>query len=645
MDKSMGRQVDLIPPNVGSRPHRKNVQVRTLGAWIALVLVALSIFFQDYVDIGPKYRAAALGLIFPGAGYLASANVLGGILFVLTWASVPLALFAWFGAGAVLFPLLVWGLCILGAYFATGNTLWENSGYWASGVLISGFMYANISSRAERTRGHKKRLVRNEFVLRQAAETDRLVAAGSKREEDEELSIESLRKLQFLFDQAFQSLDDWSGFTIVDQYQTAALRYQIYQMMFVLGLYQSTYGPNAHSYVNEAFQRIIERSLTQKVLNFWKWERLTGKFSLDCDPVKKDNIMVTGFLLQGVMLYTANSGDMRYTKPGSLVFNIDDKHSYRYNLHDLQETLVRQWSASPYCLILCEPNWIYVMCNLQGMTGAVLYDRVFGTKPTEVLLPIFEESLNTNFTETSGSVLTIRSELTGFTIPGLCGAAGDLAAIMMGCGTLRNFSRRLWAIIRNETVKFDTKTKEVSLTGLVGADKIDAGNYRSNEYAMYTQLAIAAGEYGDEELKEACVEKFEKAWGVVTAPTGSQYLDLDNAPCLMNQAALTAAIIRPGAYHRMIQKGASEKALRGPILSEVPYPGVLIAKARSHTSEDLELVLYPSADAGVFDLGISRLVPGQTYSYLNKTVKSDKDGFIKLSVLVEGKTYIHISPI
>ncbi|KAF5591990.1 uncharacterized protein FSUBG_10294 [Fusarium subglutinans] len=564
-NKPMGRPYvkDLIPPNVGSGPHRKNVQARTLGVWIVFVLVSLGIFSQSYVDLGPKYRAAALGLIFPGAGYLASANVVGGILFALTWASIPLALFAWFGAGAILFPLLVWSLSILGAYFTTGDTIWENSGYWAPGILFAGFLYANVSSRAERNWGYKKRMARNEFILRQAAKTDRLVAAASKREEDEELSIERLRKLQFLFDKAFQSLDDWSGFTIVDQYQIAALRYQIYQMMFVLGLYQSTYAPNAHGYVNEGFQR---------------WERLTGKFSLDWDPVKKDNIMVTGFLLQGVMLYTTDTGDMRYTKPGSLVFNIDDKHSYSYSLHDLQETLVRQWSTSPYCLISYEPNWIYVMCNLQGMTGAVLYDRVFGTKSTEVLLPIFEESLNTNFTETSGSVLTIRSELTGFTIPGLCGAAGDLAAIMMGCGPLRNFSRSLWAIIRNETVQFDTKTKEVSLTGLVGADKIDAGNYRPNEYAMYTQLAIAAGEYGDEELKEACVNKFEQARGVNTAPTGSQYLDLENASCLMNLAALTAALIRPGAYHRMIQKGPPETALRGPILSEVPYPGIIILK-------------------------------------------------------------------
>lgn len=85
---------DLIPPNVGSGPHRKNVQARTLGVWIALTFTALGIFFQEYVDIGPKHKAAALGLIFPGAGYLASANVLSGILFVVTWASIPLALFA-----------------------------------------------------------------------------------------------------------------------------------------------------------------------------------------------------------------------------------------------------------------------------------------------------------------------------------------------------------------------------------------------------------------------------------------------------------------------------------------------------------------------------------------------------------------------
>ena len=71
------------------------------------------------------------------------------------------------------------------------------------------------------------------------------------------------------------------------------------------------------------------------------------------------------------------------------------------------------------------------------------------------------------------------------------------------------------------------------------------------------ELLMQGTEYGDEELKEACVNKFERAWGVKTAPTGSHCLDLVNASCLMNQAALTAALIRPGAYHRMVQKVCS----------------------------------------------------------------------------------------
>lgn len=399
---------------------------------------------------------------------------------------------------------------------------------------------------------------------------DQAAAREATREEDCELDLESLRRLQFLMDQAFQSLDDWSGFTKIEQFQTSALRYQIYQMMYCLGLYQSSYAPNAHGYINEAFRRVIERSLTPTVLNFWKWERLAGKFSMDWDPVQKDNIMVTGFLLQGVMIYTANTGDLRYTEPGSLVFRIEDNLSYKYNVHDIQESLIRQWSTSPYCLIPCEPNWIYVMCNLQGMTGAVVYDRFFGTKSTQVILPIFEESLNTNFSELSGSVVAIRSELTGFTIPGLRGAAADISAVMMGSGPLKTLSRRLWAIVRNENIIFDEKTGELSLTGLTSADKIDPGNYRWSEWAMYPHIAKAAGEHGDEALKNAATQKFEQGWGVVTTSSGAKSLDLSKASTLMNYDALTAALLRPGAYERMIRKvSVLRSPERCPLLADL----------------------------------------------------------------------------
>ena len=85
--------------------------------------------------------------------------------------------------------------------------------------------------------------------------------------------------------------------------------------------------------------------------------------------------------------------------------------------------------------------------------------------------------------------------------------------------------------------------------------------------------------------------------------------------------------------------------MKGPILSEVPYPGVLVAKARSHMSTDLEIVLYPSADPGTFKLGISRLQPGKSYAYGMKTLVADGDGNLSLDILVDGRTHVHLKPV
>lgn len=166
----------------------------------------------------------------------------------------------------------------------------ESAGFFAPGILFTVFFFTNRSAAAGRITAFKKRLHRNEFIPQQLEEIDQEAARASIQEEEGELDLESLRRLQFLFDQAFQNLDDWSGFTKIDQFQTSALRYQIYQMMYCLGLYQAGYAPNCHAYVSEAFRKVIERSLTSTVLNFWKWERLAGKFSLDWDPVQKDNM-------------------------------------------------------------------------------------------------------------------------------------------------------------------------------------------------------------------------------------------------------------------------------------------------------------------------------------------------------------------
>jgi len=356
--------------------------------------------------------------------------------------------------------------------------------------------------------------------------------------------------------------------------------------------------------------------------------------------------MVTGFLMQGLMLYTATTGDLRYTKPGSLKFRLGEKKEYEFphSIHTISQALVRQWEKNPYCLFPCEPNWIYTPCNFYGFTGQILYDRVFGTAHSERLLPTFEESINVNFTEPDGSILPIRSELTGFTIPGLCGALTDLVHAILARGYLDHIARRMWAIFRNECVTF-TPSGSLELKGLVGADKLDPGNYRASEFAIFSILAYVAGEYGDEKTRKAALKQGEEGFGVKTLETGSNVLDPETCSLATRLGRVRGYLLRREDWKRLIAEGPSKTTLAGPILSSAPYPGVLVAKARSHDSKDLDLVLYPSAASGIFKLGISRLEPGKTYNYSgDKSVKADANGEISIDVPVEGRTQVHLTP-
>jgi len=168
--------------------------------------------------------------------------------------------------------------------------------------------------------------------------------------EDRELSLEELRMIQYIIDQGLRDINDWAGFNVIDQFQTSALRYQLYEMGYCLGAYQGIYTPSFHGYASEAARNVIKKSFTKKVMGFWKWESLWGHFSTNPDPVNKDNIMVTGFLLLTIMLYTANTGDDCFTKPKSLEFHVTDEKVYYNSVHTMDAALVRQRQNSDYCV-------------------------------------------------------------------------------------------------------------------------------------------------------------------------------------------------------------------------------------------------------------------------------------------------------
>jgi hypothetical protein len=84
----------FIPSTVGTGQVSIRFRTRTLQQWATLTITGLAIFYQNKFPLPPRARAAAIGLLFPGAGYIACANILGAFAFVLTQALLALSLVA-----------------------------------------------------------------------------------------------------------------------------------------------------------------------------------------------------------------------------------------------------------------------------------------------------------------------------------------------------------------------------------------------------------------------------------------------------------------------------------------------------------------------------------------------------------------------
>jgi hypothetical protein len=188
------------------------------------------------------------------------------------------------------------------------------------------------------------------------------------------------------------------------------------------------------------------------------------------------------------------------------------------------------------------------------MTGQVLYDRVYSTGHLKGVIEKFERSLDENFTEPDGSILPIRSALTGFTIPGLCGALTDCFNALLCRGYLDHVARRMWSIFRHECVRLDPKTGDLRFEGLVGADQMDPGTYKHSEYNIYAIMSIVAGEFGDEKLRNAALDALKKNVGLETTETGAHRLTAAKASLNMNSCMVRGAILRCEDWKNLVSK-------------------------------------------------------------------------------------------
>ena len=105
--------------------------------------------------------------------------------------------------------------------------------------------------------------------------------------------------------------------------------------------------------------------------------------------------------------------------------------------------------------------------------------------------------------------------------------------------------------------------------------------------------------------------------------------------------------MRTGDFRRAFVEGPSEQVLRGPVLTGVRYPDVLVARAFSH-GDDLELVLYSGREPGRQSITIERLSPGRPYTLTSGTDRAslvaDNGGRISTEVVVDGRTPLALTP-
>ncbi|KAJ9612110.1 hypothetical protein H2200_003707 [Cladophialophora chaetospira] len=626
----------LVPEKAGTGITKWHYQRRTLAQYACLFAAGLTSFYKLE---SPALRAASLGLLFPGAGLVAVCTIPSILSFVLSTALIPVVLFVWFGMGGLAFPITLWaGTAALSALLARDSVL-ELAGPLTSAFCVGGLIYITYSTQRANAEARKNREARNNFLL-DAVRNNQTQATPAPKAGTREVDEQTLRFVQWSIELGLMPKDDFSYHDVIDQFQTAALRYQLYETVNVLGLYQNVYCPNFRGYLSQAQVNVIDKSCTKKVMEFWKYESMAGKFKFNShgwDPIKKDNIMVTGYILQAVGIYQSNTGDDRYTKPGSMVFEITDSIKYPYDIKGIADSVHRNMDEAAYCLYPCEPNWLYTPCNLVGIGGILLTDRLLGNTYGENLRERFEHALETEFTNADGSILPIRSELTGFTIPGLAGALSDGVNSLLCASYLPHIAHRNWAFTKKETLRYNESTGRLELHNLLGADKLDAGNYKPGEGAIRCVLATAAAEYGDEAIRTELLRQIDEEFHpVVTTRTGA--LKNRGVSTLWQGTTTRARLGRYQDWVGMIKNGPPDVVKRGPMLEECAFPDVLVAKCYSNDGEGVDLVLYPGREAGVFPLGFTNCKADGKYTLMGKDANADKDGVVRFDVKIDGRT-------
>lgn len=605
-DRDRTARVLLRTPSGPFAPVTARRMRRALLTYAAVWVVAVA---PSVLGAGPGLATGALGLALPGGGFAAAGHPW---LAVATVVVFVVALVVWWFFGATIVPPIIW----IGAAVLAGVGAEAVSDAGRAVALAAGPVLVALSAAVHVVR-HRAQVRTGERLNRRLEQVDFIItgmpdmSAGLPVAES---SAEDLARLRYGLDLALQPIDRFDGFTHLDQYREAALRYQLNALSYGLSMSQFTRTPAFSGYLAEAQRSSIEKMLQRKVWGYWAKENAWGNLRWDPEPVENsENIMLTGFM--GLMLGMYETlNDDRYAQPAGLPFRWSPTRTYDHSYGSLAASIHRNMGGSDFTLFPCEPNWIYTVCNTFGLNTLVSHDRLHGTSYAADVLPGLRDGYEDEFMRPDGKIVGVRARHLGLSWNFWASPSVQMTTTYWMHAGLPELSQRTWWLLREKGLTLRDGLLELPKFATNG---LDPGNYLMGRDTFGQVVTImAAREVGDEEYARAAERTLDEREPIETSETGVRRLK--DSSGLANHYANLGRFGRRSGLRDLVAHGVPDTWRTGPRLAEAAYPEVLVARAVTDGTA-LDLVLLPGAGPVRTTLGIDRLVPGRTYTATGTT--------------------------
>ena len=633
-----GAHRDVVHPTTITIPLRdfrngpltRKRQVRTFAILGAMEAVGLALAAAGK---SPRTRAAGLGLMVPGGGDLLNKEPVRG---AAAAGSSALGLVLWIGSGNHVATPLAWlGSAALSARRAEGR---GQAGLVRYAVpLAVGGAVAGMAIRLKKDFEKQKATAQE---TNQYLEHFEPPLRGDDRPEPfvaEELSKDELLFARHLLGIALQDADNWDNYVIMEQFQPTAIRYQLNYVGWALSVLQYSRMPAFHGYLSEAQRLLIEKFQQRKVWSYWWLENLWGNLESNPDPVRKQNVMLSGFFGLQLGTYQSATGDMRYTEPGSIKFHWDRKRTYEYSLPTICDAMAREIDASEWGMIVCEPNWLYSYCNSTAGSTFKVQDRMAGSEYWPSLQGRFTRTVDEEMHRPDGLAMFFKSTRTGYGNGSVPTSSVELRPL------IPELADRGWALLKAGFWLTDDDGK-VSGTVLPHMAKaLDYGNGGGSKVGMYGSVMQAAREAGDEERASVTWNELLDVAKPVRTRDG---LEFPGASITARANVGLGAFGRKGAWLDLIERGLPEAWATGPILKDVPFDDAMVARAETD-GLTLDLVLHPVDDDVDTHLTLARLTPGISYEVsgdVTASVVADENGEAVVPAHLAGRSAINVRP-